>query len=82
MDASEAPAGLLSPKSLIRKYDMGVPTSDAHAGYVMSRVTSAKRQLDYLTNVIQRHIADGGKCIAGDIEYSKGRDGHRWRPTK
>ncbi len=82
LDASEGTEALLPASALTRRYDMCVPTSDTHAGYVMSRVTSAKRQLDYLSSVIKKHLASGGRCIAGDIEYSNGRDGHRWRPQK
>jgi len=82
-DAAESPQGLLPAKQLVRKYDMSAElSSPAHAGFVMSRVTSAKRMLKYHETRVQRYLAAGGKVIADNLEYSKGNDGHRWRPKK
>jgi len=82
-DAAESPEGLLPAKQLARKFTMGGEfTSAQHAGYVMSRVTAAKRQLDYHSARVKRHLANGGKVLADDLEFSNGPNGHRWKPKK
>jgi hypothetical protein len=84
VDASaEAPQALLPAGSLVRKYSLGEAPQDAeHAGYVMERVTAAKRQLAFYEERIRKWATNGGKVLAGDYEYSKGKDGFRWRPKK
>lgn len=81
--AAEAPQGLLPAASLVRKYNIQEsPTGAEHAGSIMERVTAGKRQLEFYEKRIQKYLADGGKVIAGDFEYSKKADGHRWRTKK
>ena len=81
--AAEAPQGLLPAASLVRKYNIQeAPSSAEHAGSIMERVTAAKRQLAFYEKRIQQYVADGGTCLAGDFEYSKKADGHRWRARK
>ncbi len=81
--AAESPEGLLPAKSLVRKYDIcSVPSGAAHAGAIMERVTAAKRQMDFYEKRVRKYCDDGGRAIAGDFEYSKGKDGFRWRQKK
>ncbi len=81
--SSEAPEGLCPSASLVRRYDIqDAPSSEEHAGYIMERVTAAKRQMDFYQERIRRWASDGNRVIAGDFEYSKGKDGFRWRAKK
>ncbi len=81
--ASESPEGLLEPSRLVRKYDISTePSCKAHAGAIMERVTAAKRQMDFYEKRVRKYCDNGGRCVAGDFEYSKGRDGFRWRAIK
>ena len=74
---------LAKPERLVRKYSISeAPSGPEHAGAIMERVTAAERQLEFYKKRIQKHLADGGRAVAGDFEYSKGKDGHRWRPKK
>lgn len=84
VDASaEAPEALLPAGSLVRRHNIQDAPRDAeHAGYVMERVTAAKRQIDFYEKRIRKWCDDGGKVIAGDFEFSKGKDGFRWRTKK
>lgn len=84
VDASaEAKESLLPVGSLLRKYSIQeAPTGPEHAGYIMERVTAAKRQMDFYEKRIRAWAADGGRVIAGDFEFSKKADGYRWRPKK
>lgn len=78
--SSEGPEGLIPVSRLKRSYAIQeAPTSKEHAGYIMERVTAAKRQIDFYEKRIRKYVSDGGKCIAGDFEFSKGNDGFRWR---
>jgi len=81
--ASESPEGLLPARSLVRKYEISSePSGPQHAGAIMERVTAAKRQMDFYEKRVRKYCDDGGKCVAGEFEYSKGKDGFRWRTTK
>ena len=81
--AAESPEGLLPAARLVRKWDISsAPTGPQHAGAIMERVTAAKRQLDFYQERVRKHCEGGGKCIAGEFEYSKQKDGYRWRPKK
>lgn len=81
--AAEAPEGLLPATSLVRKHNIqDAPADPEHAGYIMERVTAAKRQMDFYEKRIRAWADNGGKVLAGDFEYSKGKDGFRWRPRK
>lgn len=83
VSASEAPQGLLPEASLVRTYPIqAAPTGPEHAGYIMERVTAAKRQMAFLETRIKAYASNGGRVIAGDFEYSKGKDGFRWRTKK
>lgn len=55
------------------------PTTDLEAGYVMVRITAARRQMKYLEEGLKKWIASGGKVIAGNHEWGPGANGHRWR---
>lgn len=81
--AAESPEGLLPAARLVRKYDISsAPTGPQHAGAIMERVTAAKRQLDFYQERVRKYCEGGGKCIAGEFEYSKQKDGYRWRAKK
>ncbi len=81
--AAESPEGLLPAKSLVRKYDISsAPTGSLHAGAIMERVTAAKRQLDFYQERVRSWCESGGRAIAGDFEYSKQKDGYRWRAKR
>lgn len=81
--ASESPEGLLPAASLVRRLNIQeAPYSPEHAGYVMERVTAAKRQMDFYEKRIRSYAESGGKVVAGEFEYSKGKDGFRWRTRK
>jgi hypothetical protein len=78
--AAEGPQSLLPAEALVRKYRMtDKPESQDEAGYVMARVTAAKRQLDYYSNAMKEYADRGGKVVCGPYEWSKGKDGFRWR---
>jgi hypothetical protein len=79
-DAAEGPNGLLAPEALTRKYRMtDKPTSPDEAGFVMARVTAAKRQLDYYSNAMKEYVNSGGYVTCGSYAWGKGKDGFRWR---
>lgn len=81
--AAESPQGLLPEKSLVRKYSIAeAPTSHQHAGAIMERVTAAKRQMAFYEQRVRSYVEDGGRCLAGEFEFSKKADGFRWRPVK
>lgn len=81
--ASEGEESLLPAASLVRRHSIQEAPCDAdHAGYIMERVTAAKRQIAFYEKRIQAWLGNGGRVFAGDFEYAKGRDGHRWRPKK
>ena len=81
--AAESPQGLLPPASLVRKYDISeAPQDSLHAGAIMERVTAAKRQMDFYEKRIRSYCDSGGRCVAGDFEFSKKADGFRWRAKR
>jgi hypothetical protein len=82
-NSSEEPEGLLAASSLVRKYSIQeAPRNAEHAGYIMARVTAAKRQMAFYEERIRKYALSGGKVIADGFEYSKGKDGFRWRTIK
>ena len=81
--ASEAPQGLLPPERLVRKHSISdAPLDTEQAGYIMERVTAARRQMDFYETRVRKYVTDGGRCIAGNFEFSKKADGFRWRTKK
>lgn len=82
----EAASEVVPPERLLRKRRrVGLGSdlvSQDVAGSIMERITAAKRQLTFHEARVQSYLANGGRCVAGEYEYSKGRDGHRWRPKK
>ncbi len=81
--AAESPEGLLPKERLVRRYDISTaPTGPQHAGAIMERVTAAKRQMAFYEQRVRSYIDDGGRCLAGEFEFSKGKDGFRWRTVK
>jgi hypothetical protein len=54
------------------------PESSEHAGFIMERVTAARRQLGYYEDCIRKYATDGGKVLAGDFEFKKTNSGFRW----
>lgn len=81
--AAVYPEGLLPARRLVREYGLSeAPTSAQHAGSIMERVTAAKRQLDFYEKRVRAWCDSGEKCVAGDSEYSKQKDGFRWRTKK
>lgn len=78
--AAEGPQSLIAPEALGRKFRMtDQPSSADEAGYVMARVTAAKRQLDYYSNALKDYATKGGQVVCGQYVWSKGKDGFRWR---
>ena len=79
-EAAEGPQGLLAPEALVRRHKMtDDPSSAEEAGYVMARVTAAKRQLDYFSNAMKDYVRKGGLVTCGSYAWSNGKDGFRWR---
>jgi hypothetical protein len=65
-DAAHGPEGKLATQAARHLYVMtDRPESDAHAGWIMERVSAAKRQLDYYTNAMKAYVNDGGKVASG-----------------
>ncbi len=54
------------------------PRSDEEAGYVMSRVSAARRQQKYYENCMKEYIANGGRVLAGNYEWRETGNGFRW----
>ena len=70
---------LLPAASLVRKYRMtDKPRSDEEAGYVMSRVSAARRQQKYYESCMKEYIANGGRVTAGNYEWRETGNGFRW----
>lgn len=83
LEASEGEKGLLAPEQLVRHHRMtDRPQSDEEAGYVMERVTAAKRQLNYYTEAMKDYSRSGGLILSGKYEWGPGPDGFRWRRRK
>jgi hypothetical protein len=62
------------------KYRMTTrPRSHEEAGYVMSRLSAAKRQIAYTEEALKNYCHNGGKVLSGGYEWSKKNDGFRWR---
>ncbi len=81
--AAESPEGLLPAASLVRTYSIqDAPTTAHHAGSIMERVSAAERQLAFYKERVRQYVLNGGRCLAGEFEYSKGKDGFRWRTVK
>lgn len=56
------------------------PCSDQEAGYVMSRITAAKRQMKYWEECLKDYVTKhNGKVTAGSHEWGPGNNGWRWR---
>lgn len=70
---------LLPAEALVRKYRMtDKPRSDDEAGYVMSRVSAARRQQKYYESCMKEYIANGGRVTAGNYEWRETGNGFRW----
>lgn len=83
LDASEGEKGLLAPENIVRRHHMtDRPQSDEEAGYVMERVTAARRQLNYYTEAMKEYCREGGMVLSGKYEWGPGPDGFRWRRRK
>jgi hypothetical protein len=54
------------------------PRSDEEAGYVMSRVTAARRQQKYYESCMKEYVSKGGRVIAGNYEWRETGSGYRW----
>lgn len=78
-DLSESAQGLLPAKSLVRKHAMtDKPISDEEAGYVMERITAARRQMKYYESCIRTYIDGGGRALTGEFEFKSTNSGFRW----
>lgn len=55
------------------------PMSDAEAGYTMAVISAARRQMKYTEQKLKDYIANGGRVISGNLEWSEGNNGFRWR---
>lgn len=81
-DASVTSSGgepLLPAEALVRKYRMtDKPRSDDEAGFVMSRVSAARRQQKYYESCMKEYIANGGRVTAGNYEWRETGNGFRW----
>lgn len=70
---------LLSHSALTKKFKMtDTPRSDEEAGFVMARVTAAKRQMKYYESIVKDYINNGGRATAGNYEYRETGSGFRW----
>lgn len=70
---------LLPAETLVRKFRMtDKPRSDEEAGYVMSRVSAARRQQKYYESCMKEYIANGGRVTAGSYEWRETGNGFRW----
>lgn len=70
---------LLPPEALVRKFRMtDKPRSDEEAGYVMARVSAARRQMKYWEACMKDHIGKGGRVLAGQHEWKETGSGYRW----
>lgn len=79
-DAEPKGPAVLPAERLTQKFKVQTPIlNDEHAGYVMSRVSAAKRRAAYLEEACKEHVARGGKVLSGGFEWSKKADGFRWR---
>ncbi len=58
------------------------PQSLKEAGETMSRLTAAKRQLNYFIECMKKYVNDGGRIISQGMEWGPGNDGFRWRKIK
>lgn len=78
-DLSEHEQSLLRPEALLRKHSMtDNPISDEEAGYVMEKITAARRQMKYYEDCIRKYVTSGGKAVAGDYEFKSTNSGFRW----
>ncbi len=56
------------------------PTSNDEAGYVMARISAAKRQMKYWEESLKDYVTkNGGKVTQGLYEWGPGGNGWRWR---
>ncbi len=71
---------LVSVASLARFKMTDKPSSNEEAGFVMARISAAKRQMKYWEKSIQDYcIKAGGKATSGQYEWGPGGNGWRWR---
>ncbi len=78
-ELAEGEQALLPATSLLKNCSMtDNPISDEEAGYVMARITAAKRQSKYFEEAIRMYVTSGGRAIAGDMEFKQTNSGFRW----
>jgi len=54
------------------------PCSNAEAGYSMSLISAARRQMKYTEAKLKDYCASGGRVIAGNQEWKERSNGWRW----
>lgn len=54
-------------------------SGDLEAGDAAAIISAAKRQVKYTEAKLKEHIANGGRVISGNWEWSDGNNGFRWR---
>ncbi len=74
-------SGMAPLVTLHRKHKMtDKPTSNEGAGFVMARITAAKRQMKYWEESLKDYVTkSGGKVTQGLYEWGPGNNGWRWR---
>lgn len=55
------------------------PTSNQEAGFTMSLISAARRQMKYTEAKLKEFIKHGGKVVAGGMTWENGSNGFRWR---
>jgi hypothetical protein len=58
------------------------PQTDGEAGYTMSVIAAARRQMKYTESKLKEYIKHGGRVLSGNMEWSDGNNGFRWRKVK
>ena len=81
VEAAEGPKGLLPAHQLAKKYRFQMtdtPGSDEEAGYVMERVSAAKRQVGYYTEAMKNYVKAGNSVRSGQFVWEDRGNGFRW----
>ena len=79
-EASEGEKGLLPPEALLKRFQMtDRPTSDEEAGFVMARVSAAKRQIAYYTSAMKVYVRNGGSVVCGNYTWRDRGPGQGFR---
>ncbi len=84
-NAPEGEGPLVKATDLVKGSRLGhrmtdKPSSNDEAGFVMARISAAKRQMKYWEKALQEFVTKrGGKVTQGQYEWGPGNNGWRWR---